>query len=156
MDPYLYVFLISIVPWLELRGSIPIGIIMGLDITKVFLVSLLGGILVIPALFIFLDHIFPIARRINIIDRLYLIWEARVHKKYEKYSDWEMLGLMFFVAVPLPGTGVYTGTFLAFLLGLNRKWSFLAIALGAAIAGIIVSLISVGLKSNMVYLGGLF
>jgi uncharacterized membrane protein len=81
---------------------------------------------------------------------------VRVHKKYEKYSDWEMLGLMFFVAVPLPGTGVYTGTFLAFLLGLNRKWSFFAIALGAAIAGIIVSLITIGFKSNMVYLGGLF
>jgi len=51
MDPYLYVFLVSIVPWLELRGSIPLGVIMGLDITKVFLVSLLGGILIIPALF---------------------------------------------------------------------------------------------------------
>jgi len=156
MDPYLYVFLISIVPWLELRGSIPIGILMGLDITKVFLVSLLGGILVIPVLFIAFDHIFPIARRIKVIDRLYMIWETRVHRKYEKYADWEMLGLMLFVAVPLPGTGVYTGTFLAFLLGLNRKWSFFAIALGAAIAGILVSLISVGLKSNMVYLGGLF
>jgi len=156
MDPYLYVFLVSIVPWLELRGSIPLGVVMGLDITKVFLVSLLGGILVIPVLFIVFDHIFPIARRINIIDRLYLIWEVRVHKKYEKYSDGEMLGLMLFVAVPLPGTGVYTGTFLAFLLGLNRKWSFVAIALGAAIAGIIVSLITIGFKSNMVYLGGLF
>ncbi|MEN6379440.1 MAG: small multi-drug export protein, partial [Methanofastidiosum sp.] len=94
MDPYLYVFLISIVPWLELRGSIPIGIIMNLDITKVFLVSLLGGILVIPALFVALDHIFPIARQIKIIDRLYVIWETRVHRKYVKYSDWEMLGLM--------------------------------------------------------------
>jgi len=156
MDPYLYIFLISIVPWLELRGSIPIGIIMDLDITKVFLVSLLGGILVIPVLFIALDHIFPIVRRIKIIDRLYMIWETRVHRKYEKYADWEMLGLMIFVAIPLPGTGVYSGTFLAHLLGLNRKWSFLVISLGAAIAGILVSLIALGLKSNMVFLGGLF
>ena len=147
MDPYLYVFLISIVPWLELRGSIPIGIIMNLDITKVFLVSFLGGILVIPALFVALDHIFPIARQIKIIDRLYVIWEARVHRKYVKYSDWEMLGLMFFVAVPLPGTGVYTGTFLAFLLGLNRKWSFVAISLGALIAGIVVTIITLGLEN---------
>ncbi len=156
MDQYLYVFLVSIVPWLELRGSIPLGVVMGLDITKVFLVSLLGGILVIPVLFIAFDHIFPIVRRIKIIDRLYMIWETRVHRKYEKYADWEMLGLMIFVAIPLPGTGVYSGTFLAYLLGLNRKWSFLAISLGAAIAGILVSLISLGLKSNMVYLGGLF
>ncbi len=156
MDPYLYVFLISIVPWIELRGSIPIGIIMGLDITKVFLISLLGGILVIPVLFIAFDHIFPIVRRIKIIDRLYMIWETRVHKKYEKYADWEMLGLMIFVAIPIPGTGVYSGTFLAYLFGLNKKWSFLTISLGAAIAGILVSLISFGLKSNMIYLGGLF
>lgn len=156
MDPYLYVFLVSIVPWLELRGSIPLGVIMGLDITKVFLVSLLGGILVIPVLFVALDHIFPIARKIKIIDRLYLIWEKRVHKKYLKYSDWELLGLMIFVAAPIPGTGVYSGTFLAFLFGLERKRSFLVIAIGAAIAGILVSLITLGLKSNMVYLGGLF
>ncbi len=144
MDPYLYVFLVSIVPWLELRGSIPLGIIMGLDITKVFLISLLGGILVIPALFVALDHIFPIARRIKIIDRLYIIWENRVQRKYEKYSDWEMLGLMLFVAVPLPGTGVYSGTFLAFLFGLERKRAFVAISLGALIAGILVTLISLG------------
>jgi uncharacterized membrane protein len=156
MDPYLYVFLVSIVPWLELRGSIPLGVIMGLDITKVFLVSLLGGILVIPALFVALDHVFPIARRIKIIDRLYLIWEKRVHKKYLKYSDWEFLGLMIFVAAPIPGTGVYSGTFLAFLFGLERKRSFLVIAIGAAIAGILVSLITIGLESNMVYLGGIF
>ncbi len=144
MDPYLYVFLVSIVPWLELRGSIPLGIIMGLDITKVFLISLLGGILVIPALFVALDHIFPIARRIKIIDRLYIISENRVQRKYEKYSDWEMLGLMLFVAVPLPGTGVYSGTFLAFLFGLERKRAFVAISLGALIAGILVTLISLG------------
>lgn len=144
MDPYLYVFLVSIVPWLELRGSIPLGIIMGLDITKVFLISLLGGILVIPALFVALDHIFPIARRIKIIDRLYIIWENRVQRKYEKYSDWEMLGLMLFVAVPLPGTGVYSGTFLAFLFGLERKRAFIVISLGALIAGILVTLISLG------------
>ncbi|MCC7572411.1 MAG: small multi-drug export protein [Candidatus Methanofastidiosum sp.] len=155
MDPYLYVFLISIVPWLELRGSIPFGIIMGLDVTRVLLISLMGGILVIPVLFVALDHIFPIVRRIKIIDRLYLIWESRVHRKYEKYSDWEMIGLMIFVAIPLPGTGVYSGTFLAYLLGLNRKWSFVVISLGALIAGILVSLISLGLKSNVVYLGGI-
>lgn len=147
MYEYLYVFLISIVPWLELRGSIPLGIIMGLDVTKVFLISLLGGILVIPALFFTFDHIFPIARQIKIIDRLYLIWETRVHRKYVKYSDWEMLGLMLFVAVPLPGTGVYTGTFLAFLLDLDRKWSFVAISLGALIAGIVVTIITLGLEN---------
>lgn len=156
MDSYLYVFLVSIVPWLELRGSIPLGVVMGLDITKVFLISLLGGVLMIPILFFAFDHIFPIARRIKIIDRLYLIWETRVHKKYRKYSDWEMLGLMLFVAAPIPGTGVYSGTFLAYLFGLERKTSFLIISLGAAIAGILVSLISLGFKSNMVYLGGLF
>ncbi|MEN6378905.1 MAG: small multi-drug export protein, partial [Methanofastidiosum sp.] len=94
-----------------------------------------------------LDHIFPIARQIKIIDRLYVIWETRVHRKYVKYSDWEMLGLMLFVAVPLPGTGVYTGTFLAFLLGLNRKWSFVAISLGALIAGIVVTIITLGLEN---------
>jgi uncharacterized membrane protein len=156
MDPYLYVFLVSIVPWLELRGSIPLGVIMGLDITRVFLVSLIGGILVIPALFFALDHIFPIVRKIKIIDRLYLIWEKRVHKKYLKYSDWELIGLLLFVAAPIPGTGVYSGTFLAFLFGLERKRSFLIIAIGAAIAGILVSLITLGLKSNLVYLGGIF
>ncbi|KYC52685.1 MAG: putative small multi-drug export protein [Candidatus Methanofastidiosum methylothiophilum] len=147
MDGYLYIFLISIIPWLELRGSIPIGILTGLDFQKVFITSVLGGILIIPVMFILLDHIFPVVRKIDQIDRLYNYWETKVQRKYKKYTEWELIGLMIFVAIPLPGTGVYSGTLLSYLLGLDRKWSYLAIGLGALIAGIIVSIISLGLDN---------
>ncbi|MFA5557980.1 MAG: small multi-drug export protein [Methanofastidiosum sp.] len=147
MDSYLYIFLISMIPWIELRGSIPTGVLMNLDFTKVFLISLLGGILIIPFVFILLDHIFPIIRKINIIDRLYLYWEFKVQKRYKKYTEWELIGLMIFVAIPLPGTGAYSGTFLSFLLGLDRNWSFVSISLGVLIAGIIVSIISLGIDT---------
>lgn len=147
MDSYFYIFLISMIPWIELRGSIPAGVLMNLDFTKVFLISLLGGIIIIPFVFTLLDHIFPIIRKINIIDKLYLYWESVVQKRYKKYTDWELVGLLIFVAVPLPGTGAYTGTFLSYLFGLNRKWSFVAISLGVFIAGIIVSIISLGIDT---------
>ncbi len=145
MDGYYYIFLIAVIPWIELRGSIPFGIIMGLDFSRVFLISIFASILIIPFVFVLLDHIFPVVRRINQIDRLYLYWESKVQKRYKKYTDWELVGLMIFVAIPLPGTGVYSGTFLSYLLGLDRKWSFVTITLGALIAGIIVSMISLGL-----------
>jgi len=145
MDGYYYIFLIAVIPCIELRGSIPFGIIMGLDFSRVFLISIFASILIIPFVFVLLDHIFPVVRRINQIDRLYLYWESKVQKRYKKYTDWELVGLMIFVAIPLPGTGVYSGTFLSYLLGLDRKWSFVTITLGALIAGIIVSMISLGL-----------
>lgn len=147
MDGYYYIFLIAVIPWIELRGSIPFGIIMGLDFSRVFLISIFASILIIPFVFVLLDHIFPVVRRINQIDRLYLYWESKVQKRYKKYTDWELVGLMIFVAIPLPGTGVYSGTFLSYLLGLDRKWSFVTITLGALIAGIIVSMISLGLSN---------
>jgi len=147
MDNYFYIFLISMVPWIELRGSIPAGVLFGLDFTKVFLISLIGGIIIIPFVFVLLDHIFPIIRKINIIDRLYLYWESKVQKRYKKYTEWELIGLMIFVAIPLPGTGAYSGTFLSYLLGLDRKWSFVSISLGVLIAGIIVSIITLGVDT---------
>jgi len=145
MDSYFYIFLISMVPWIELRGSIPAGVLMNLDFTKVFLISLLGGILIIPFVFFLLDYIFPIIRKIKIIDRLYLYWESKVQKRYKKYTEWELIGLLIFVAIPLPGTGAYSGTLLSYLFGLDRKWSFVAISLGVLIAGIVVSIISLGI-----------
>lgn len=144
MYEYLYVFLVSVVPWIELRGSIPLGLVLGLDIKPVFLISLLGGIIVIPILFVALDHVFPILRKIKIIDRLYILWENKVRKRYKRYSNWQMFGLMIFVSIPLPGSGVYSGTFIAFLLGLERKKAFVVISLGALIAGILVTLIALG------------
>ena len=144
MYEYLYVFLMSVVPWIELRGSIPLGLLLGLDIIPVFMISLFGGIIVIPILFVVLDHVFPILRKIKIIDRLYILWENKVRKRYKRYSNWQMFGLMIFVSIPLPGSGVYSGTFIAFLLGLERKKAFVVISLGALLAGIMVTLISLG------------
>ncbi len=144
MYEYLYVFLMSVVPWIELRGSIPLGLLLGLDIIPVFMISLFGGIIVIPILFVALDHVFPILRKIKIIDRLYILWENKVRKRYKRYSNWQMFGLMIFVSIPLPGSGVYSGTFIAFLLGLERKKAFVVISLGALLAGIMVTLISLG------------
>ena len=145
MDSYFYIFLISMIPWIELRGSISAGILMYIDFTKVFLISLLGGILIIPFVFFLLDYICPIIRKIKIIDRLYLYWESKVQKRYKKYTEWELIGLLIFVAIPLPGTGAYSGTLLSYLFGLDRKWSFVAISLGVLIAGIVVSIISLGI-----------
>lgn len=133
---------ITIVPWIELRGSIPVGIGLGLDPLFVFLFTLTLNIMIIPVIYwgleIFYNSFFS---RFKICRTLV----QRVRKKGEKYvKKYGVLGLAIFVGVPLPGTGAYAGTALAWLLGMKKKESFLSIALGVTIAAVFVTLFSVG------------
>jgi uncharacterized membrane protein len=137
---HLWVFLISAVPVSELRGGIPTGLFQfDLSWYSVFLVSFLGNLLPIPFLLLFLDPLSRLLGKIEIFDRILKWLFERTRRRGRNVERYEGLGLMLFVAVPLPVTGAWTGALIAFLLGMEFKHAFISIALGVFIAGVIVT-----------------
>jgi len=143
----LQVIFLCVLPWVELRGAIPLGVAYNYSILPVFIGCVIIDILLIPLIFLFLDFVIPIVTKIDFVDDLYQYAIKKARKNYKKYEKYEIIGLALFVGIPLPGTGVYSGTLIAYIFGLKRKKAFLSIALGALIAGIIVTMITAGVIS---------
>lgn len=143
LETLIYAAFLSILPIAELRGGIPFAVAGGADIVTSFVVCVLANMLVPPILFIFLETFHKQFYKISIyrkqFDRLVDRTQKKAEKKIGKYGYW---GVMLFVAIPLPITGAYTGTLAAWLMNLNRKKSFVFLALGVVIAGIIVSIVT--------------
>lgn len=149
MNTWLWVFLLGIFPLSELKGAIFFGVQQGLDPFYVFLLSVFANIVIIPFIFIFLDTIHKNFMNIILYRKIFELYINRTTKKINKYigSRYEFLALLVFVAIPLPGTGAYTGTLIAWLFNLNKKESFKVISAGVVIAGIITISIALGLFS---------
>lgn len=142
-------FWLAMLPITELRASIPIALkTFNLPIWQAFSLSVIGDI--IPAFFI-IYLVGPISqwlRRWKIFDRFFNWLFARTRQKFNKqYGLWGKLTLMIFVAIPLPGTGVWTGSVAAWLFAISKKEALTYITLGAILAGILVTLISLGVFS---------
>jgi uncharacterized membrane protein len=145
MDVVWKLILISLLPWIELRGSIPIGIGMGLEPLYVFAVCTVTDILLVPALIGFYRYFMPCILKIERLNRFYQWHVVRTLKRYDRYKKWELVGLALFVGVPLPFTGVYSGTLVSFVLDLKVKEAFISVGSGAVIAGVVVTAVSVGI-----------
>jgi len=143
----LRILFLCVLPWVELRGAIPLGAAYNYNLYHLFVACVIIDILLIPLIFLFLDFVIPIITKIDFVDRIYSYAVKKARKNYEKYEKYEIIGLTLFVGVPLPGTGVYSGTLIAYVLGMDRKKAFCSIALGALIAGIIVTSITAGVIS---------
>ncbi|MBE0479402.1 MAG: small multi-drug export protein [Dehalococcoidia bacterium] len=143
---FLSIFLTAALPVAELRGAIPLGILEhNVSWPLVFLIAFAGNLLPVPFLLLFLDPVSRILSRVGIL-RTLINWIFEVSRRrgglVEKYGT---LGLIIFVAIPLPITGAWTGSIIAFLLGLKFWRALPAIMLGVFIAGIIVtSLTTIG------------
>ena len=152
------VFLISMIPIFELRGSIPVGIVgFGLPPLLVYLLSIIGNI--IPTFFIllFFDRLTKIAQKFPLLKRLLDWLFARTRKRSALIEKYEELGLILFVAIPLPITGAWTGSLAAYLLGLRFWRSIGCIFIGVCTAGIIVTALSLmGMKGLIIALIALF
>ena len=155
MNELILGLLLTILPITELRAGLPVvldyALKNGLSIWPFFLLVLFLNILVIFLVFIFFDYFHKILLKWNFYKKTFEKYLVRVQKKGHKLekqmTDWGFLALAIFVAIPLPGTGAWTGTVLAWLLDLDRKKSFVAISLGVIIAGILILLTSLGLFS---------
>lgn len=138
--------LLTLIPWIELRGSIPYGISHGLDPLTTFLICVIVNIAMIPVIFLFLKHIFPFFEHWNISQHVL----EKTRKKSEKYvNKYGYPGLALFVAIPLPGSGVYSGSIATYIFDIPRKEALSAIAIGTIIAGILVTLGSIGFFSML-------
>lgn len=147
---YLIVFLISLMPILELRGGLLAASILGLEPVKAYIVCIIGNLIPIPLILWFLDSVFEFMKKHNILKKFVLFCEKKGNEKkgsIEKYGFW---GLVLFVGIPLPGTGAWTGCLIATLLRMDRKKAFLAAILGVLMASVIMMIISYGIVGNLI------
>ena len=135
-------FLISLLPVVELRGGIPYGISQGLDPWLAFAASALGNMLPVPFLLLFVRKILHWMKRYPRLGRLAVSLERRADRKSSRVRKSELVGLCILVAIPLPGTGAWTGTLAASLLDMDFKESVLACMGGVLLAGCIMGVLS--------------
>lgn len=138
-------FLISFIPVVELRGAVPVGYANGVNIWVAVAVSVIGNLIPVPFIIVFIRKIFALIRRFfpkldGFITRL----EKRGEEKSGIVSKYEFWGLFLLVAIPLPGTGAWTGALVAAMLDMRLKHAMPAIALGVLAAGIIVAFVTCG------------
>ena len=141
----LTVFIISMIPILELRGGIIAAKLLGMNLYIAYPICVIGNILPIPFILLFIRKIFKFLKRFKATRGLIEKLEVRTMRKKESVLRWRNWGLLLFVAIPLPGTGGWTGSLLAALLDIRIRNSFPVIAIGILIADIIMALFSYGL-----------
>ena len=141
ISPELAVFLTSMLPIVELRGALPLAInVFHIAWPKAFLISFLGNIIPVPFILWLLKPIVKILSRIKPLGIFFeWLFERTRRRSNELIKKYEEVGLLAFVAIPLPMTGAWTGALVAFLFGLDFKKSLLIITIGVFIAGIIVT-----------------
>ena len=177
----IYVFIISVLPIIELRGAIPVGAALGLPFYANLPLAILGNLLPIPFILLFIPRFLDFLARFKAF-RPMVLWLRKKANKYScrvlgkntdaeelevdenyllnsresgkalKMSRATFIALFVFVAVPLPGTGAWTGSLVASLFNLPKKWSFLAILAGVIVAGAIMSLASYGVLGFLSFL----
>ncbi len=144
------IFIISLMPILELRGGLVAATLLKVPYLKAVIICIFGNILPIPFVLLFLEKILSFMSKWNVTKRLvnWLIKKGNSKRnQIDKYGYW---GLILFVGIPLPGTGAWTGSLVAVLLGLDRKKSFLCICLGILLAAVIMSIVSYGILGNLI------
>lgn len=138
-------FLMAMVPVVELRGAIPYGVIAGLSVPEAFVLAVLGNLAPIPFLVVFTRKIFEWLRtKSEGLDRMVRKLEAKADKNKEIVEKYEFFGLMLLVAIPLPGTGAWTGALVAAMMNMRLKRAMPAITVGVIVAGIIVTTLTYG------------
>lgn len=140
-------FLMAMVPVVELRGALPFGMACGLPVWAAYAASALGNLFPVPFLLLLLRRVFALLRRIPRLGEWVDALERRAHLKGRKVRKYRLAGLVLLVAVPLPGTGAWTGALVADVLDIRMRTALPAIALGVLIAGGIVAAASCGAAS---------
>ena len=139
----LVVLVVSALPISELRGAIPIAInIFGFPWYKAYLLAIIGNLIPVPFLIFFFNAIYRLLCRIKIIKRFFDWLLERTRRRGQIIEKYERIGLMLFVAIPLPVTGAWTGSLAAIIFGIKIRYAFLSILAGVLIAGVIVTCLS--------------
>ena len=145
------VFLISMIPLLELRGGLLAASLLKISAAKAIPLCIVGNIIPIPVILLFIKQIFKVLKKTKIFRGLIIKLEDRAMRKSDQVKKYEFWGLMLFVGIPLPGTGAWTGSLIASLLEIDIKKSSLAILCGIIMATVIMYIVSYGLVGNLVH-----
>jgi len=141
MFEWITIIALSLAPISELRGAIPAGIAFGLNPWLVFMVAVCFNIFAFLPIYIGLNFFYKYIKNKNFVKKIITRARERGHKSMEKYGIW---GLILFVAIPLPMTGVWTATLISWIFDIERWKSFILISIGVVISGLIVTLASLG------------
>lgn len=150
MQKYLIVFLVSMVPLIELRGAIPYAVAFDLPLLQSYIIAIIGNMLPVPFIFLFARKVLEWGQNKKYIGKFFK-WclkkgEKGGRKLEKKAGQGLYVALLLFVGIPLPGTGAWTGTLAASILNMDFKKSVIAIMGGVILAGIIMGLLSFGVK----------
>lgn len=139
----LCVFFCSLLPIIELRGAIPLGFAFGLPWWQSYLISVVGNLLPVPFILLFINVVIKwmAKSKVKIFNKITNFLITKVEKNREKIEKYSFWGLCFFIAIPLPVTGAWTGALVAAVIGMKPWKAFLSALLGVLIAGVIVTLI---------------
>ena len=140
----LFTFFLSMVPVFELRGALPVGVGMGLSPWTALIVSIIGNMVPVPFIILFIRKILEWMKRFDAFRRIAEKLEAKAKKHEDKIAKYEALGLFVLVAIPLPGTGAWTGSLVAALFDLRLRSAVPVIFAGVVCAGLIVFFITYG------------
>ena len=145
------VFIISMVPILELRGGLIAASLLQIPIIKAIWYCVIGNIIPVPFILLLITPIFAWLKQTSLFRPLVEKLEHKAMGKSEQIEKYQFWGLVLFVGIPLPGTGAWTGSLIASLLGLKFKKAFPAVILGIVMATIIMSIFSYGLLGALIH-----
>lgn len=146
------VFIISLLPILELRGGLIAAALLKLDPVPAYIISIIGNILPVPFILLLINKVLKWMRncKINFFNKIANWLYSKVEKHKSQIEKFGYLGIVLFVGIPLPGTGAWTGTLIASVLELDKKKTFFATLIGVFLASIIMMLISYGFLANVI------
>lgn len=145
---FCFTAMVSMIPVAELRLGIPFGVARGLPVWAAYLAAVIGNMLPVPFIVVYIRRIFLWMRRRlpwlnSLVDKL----ERKAHLKGQRVTKYKYLGLMLFVAIPLPGTGAWTGSLAAAFLDMPLRKAIPSVIVGVLIAGMAISILSYGVVS---------
>ena len=140
-------FVMAMVPVVELRGAIPLGVAAGLPPAVAAVTAMIGNMVPVPLILLLLRKVFVLLRRVSWLGPKIDALEKRAHLKGRKVKKYRTLVLVLLVAVPLPGTGAWTGALVADVLDIRMKTALPAIAVGVVIAGCVITAVTCGVVS---------
>ena len=147
------VFIISLMPILELRGGLLAAALLGLDPIPSYIISIIGNILPVPFILLLINKVLNWMRnsKIEFCKKIANWLDEKVEKHKGQIEKFGYIGVILFVGIPLPGTGAWTGSLIASVLEMDRKKTFLAVLAGVFMASIIMMFLSFGIVANVVH-----
>ena len=147
------VFIISLMPILELRGGLLAAALLGLDPIKSYIISIIGNVLPVPFILLLITKVLNWMRNsnVNFLKKIANWLDEKVEKHKGQIEKYGYLGVILFVGIPLPGTGAWTGSLIASVLEMDRKKTFLAVLAGLFMASVIMMIVSFGIVGNVIH-----